>query len=185
MNDLPQLWLPILVTAVLIFIASSLIHMVIKWHNADYKKLSNEDAVLAAIRSGTSAPGQYIMPYCSDMKEMQNETMKQKYIDGPIGIMTIRKNGVPAIGGMLIQWFVFSVVVAALAGLLALQSFGLGADHHRAGHLVGMVSLLTYFGGSVQMAIWMGKPWSAVFKDLIDSLIYATISALVFMWLWP
>ena len=32
MEAMTQLWMPILVTAVLIFIASSVIHMVIQWH---------------------------------------------------------------------------------------------------------------------------------------------------------
>ncbi|MEO8671101.1 MAG: hypothetical protein ABI411_07280 [Tahibacter sp.] len=185
MNDLPHLWMPILVTAVLVFIASALIHMVIRWHNSDYKKLGNEDAVRAAIRDGAAGPGQYSLPHCQDMKDMQQETMQQKFVQGPIGLLTLRKNGPPTMGAALLQWFVFTVVVATIAGGLALQAFGLAADHHRAGHLVGMISLLTYFGGSVQMAIWMGKPWGIVFKDLLDCLIYGTISALVFMWLWP
>ena len=70
MNDVLELWLPIVLTAVFIFIASSLIHMVFKWHNSDYKKLSNEDEVAAAIRAGNHAPGQYVLPHCMDMKEM-------------------------------------------------------------------------------------------------------------------
>ena len=60
MSGIAQLWLPILSTAALIFIASSLIHMVFKWHNADYKKLANEDDVRAAIRATSPAPGQYV-----------------------------------------------------------------------------------------------------------------------------
>ena len=185
MQHFPQLWLPILVTAVLVFIASSLIHMVFKWHNADFKKLSNEDAVSAAIRAGSPAPGQYVLPHCADMKAMQAEEMQKKYIDGPIGLLTLRKNGPPSIGGSLIQWFVYTLVVAAIAGAIALRIFGVPGNAHGAGHLVGLISFLTYAGGSVQASIWMGKPWISVVKDLFDGLIYATISGLIFMWLWP
>ena len=185
MQHLPQLWLPILVTAVLVFIASSLIHMVIKWHNSDYKKLSNEDDVRAAIRAGSPVPGQYVLPYCSDMKDMQGEAMQKKFIDGPVGMLTLRKNGPPSMGGSLIQWFIYLLIVAAIAGFIALRIYGVQGEAHRAGHLVGLISFLTYTGGSVQMGIWMGKPWGSVAKDVLDALIYATISAFTFQFLWP
>ena len=185
MHNLAQLWLPILATAVLVFIASSLIHMLFKWHNADYKKLPNEDAVAAAIRAGSPTPGQYMLPYCTGMEGMKDESMQNKFRDGPVGMLTLRKNGPPGMGSSLTQWFILTLVVAAIAGAIALRIYGLQADPHRAGHLVGVISFLTYAGGSVQAGIWMGKPWRSVAKDLLDGLIYASISALTFQWLWP
>ncbi len=186
MNAIAQLWMPILVTAVLIFVASSLIHMVFKWHNSDYRQLGNEDGVRAIIRAGSPAPGQYVIPYCMDMKDMAGETMQQKFRDGPVAMLTVKASGMPNMGKALGSWFVFCLVVAGFAASLAMGAFPAGKEHgHHAGHLVGMISFLTYFGGSVQLAIWMGKPWGAVTKDLLDSLIYGFISALVFMWLWP
>jgi UDP-N-acetylmuramyl tripeptide synthase len=185
MANLMQLWLPILATAIGVFVASSLVHMVFKWHNSDYRKLSNEDAVRDAIRAGTPKPGQYVLPHCKDHGNLKDEAMLAKFRDGPVGHLTILRNGQPAMGPMLGKWFVLNLAVAAIAACLALQVLGLNADHHAAGHLVGMVSFLTYFGGSVQAGIWMGKPWGTVAKDLLDSLIYGTISALAFMFLWP
>lgn len=57
MIPLASLWLPIIVAAVLVFVASSLVHMVFKWHNADYLKLANEDEVRDALRESAPAPG--------------------------------------------------------------------------------------------------------------------------------
>ena len=186
MITIAQLWMPILVTAVLIFIASSLIHMVFKWHNSDYRMLGNEDEVRAAIRAASAAPGQYVIPHCADMKDMAGETMQQKYREGPVALLTLKANGAPDMGKALGAWFLFCIAVAALAGCLAAGAFPAGKmQAHDAGQLVGVASFLAYFGGSVQMAIWMGKPWIAVSKDLLDSLIFGTISAVVFMWLWP
>ena len=185
MNEILQLWLPILATAVLIFIASSLIHMVFKWHNSDYKKVSNEDEVRAAIRAGSPVPGQYVIPHCMDMKDMQGEVMKNKFVEGPIAFMTVRKNGPPAMGAALTLWFIYTLIIAAFAGCVACQVYGVKADSHQAGHLVGMLSLMAYAAGSVQLGIWMGKPWGSVAKEVFDGFIYATISALTFMWLWP
>ena len=185
MNGTLNLWLPILATAVFIFIASSLIHMVFKWHNTDYKKLANEDEVRAAIRAGSPAPGQYVVPHCLDMKDMQGEAMKNKFLEGPIAFMTVKKNGVPTMGTTLTLWFIYCVVIAAIAALVACQTYGIKADPRLAGHLVGILSFLAYAAGSVPLGIWMGKPWGSVAKDVIDGFIYAVISALTFMWLWP
>lgn len=185
MHDLPQLWLPILVAAVAVFIASSLIHLVLKWHNSDYRQLANEDEVQAALRAGSPAPGQYVLPWCPGMKEMESEAMKQKFAQGPIGFITVRPNGIPHMGGTLLQWFILNLVVAAVVAAIALQTLGLSGDEHDAAHLAGLLTFLTYAGGSVQLGIWMGKPWSSVFKDLLDGLIYGTVTALAFMWLWP
>lgn len=185
MADLLQLWLPILLTAVFVFIASSLIHMVFKWHAAEYRALRNEDEVRAALQAGISGPGKYVLPHCEEMKDMQSETMQQKYREGPLGILLIGPNGLPNMAKLLSQWFVLSLVVAAIAGLMAVQTVGLQGDGHDAGHLVGLASLLAYSAGSVIDGIWMYKPWRSVAKDLLDAVIYAIISALTFMWLWP
>ena len=42
MVSLADLWLPILLSAVLVFVASSLIHMVLGWHRHDFKGSSRE-----------------------------------------------------------------------------------------------------------------------------------------------
>ena len=79
MSILGALWLPIVLSAVLVFVLSAIIHMVLKYHNSDYKRLPNEDAVRAAIRAGKPEPGQYVFPYAGGMKEMEMPEMKQKY----------------------------------------------------------------------------------------------------------
>lgn len=185
MSALPQLWLPILVTSIFIFIASSLIHMVLKWHNSDYRKLENEDAVRAAIRAGTPTPGLYVLPHCADMKDMQNPEMMQKYVEGPVGFLTLSAPGAPRIGSALIQWFVFTLVIAAAAAGLAVQTYGIDGNPKYAAHMIGVISLLVHAGASVPEGIWKARPWKSVLMYGIDGAIYAVISALTFLWLWP
>lgn len=186
MNQLLLLWLPILVAAVSVFVASSLIHMVFKWHNRDYKPLTNEDAVLGALRAGAPTPGQYVLPHCADMKDLRNEEMQKKFREGPVGFLTLKQPGPPAMGGALAKWFLLNLVVAAIAGVIVFHIYGPRADANRAaGHLVGVISFLTYAGGSLQAGIWMGKPWGSVAKDLLDGAIYAGVSGAAFCWLWP
>lgn len=186
MNALLSLWLPIILSAVVVFVISSLIHMVIKWHGPDYRGFSNEDAVRAAINAGKPTPGRYVIPWCRDMKEMGTDAMLQKYRDGPIGQIVLAPNGVPGIGKSLGLWFLFSLAVAVIGALLATQLFGLDPARGRAAaKLVGAVSFLAYGFGTITESIWASRPWTSSAKYLLDAALYAVGSGLVFGWLWP
>jgi len=185
MATLGLFWLPILVSAVLVFIVSSLVHMVFKYHASDYKKLPNEDAVRDAIRSGKATPGQYVFPHCNNMKEMQSPEMKQKYTEGPVGIITLKKPGPVEMGGALVQWFVFTLVISFLVGNVAYHTLPLNSSHRHVFHVVGTVTWLAYAAAVIPQAIWMGKPWTAALKDVFDGLLYALVTAAAFMYLWP
>jgi hypothetical protein len=182
---LDQLWIPIILSALLVFGASSLIHMVLKWHNSDYLKFRNEDEVRAAIRATNPVPGQYILPHFPDMKDMQRPEAQQKYKEGPIGFLFLKASGVPRMGASLGFWFLLNVVIAFLAAYLASRTLPTGASFLQVCRVVGTVSFLAYAGGSVQSGIWMGKPWRSVAKEIADGIIYGAVSAAVFGWLWP
>ena len=119
MVTIPSLWLPILLSAVLVFVASSLIHMVVKWHKSEYGTLPNEDEVRAAIRKSSPVPGKYVMPFCKDGKEMAAPEMQKKFADGPNVVMYVRENGAVQLGPFLGKWFAYTLVVSLLAGYLA------------------------------------------------------------------
>src|SRR5215210_9167015 len=103
MVPLGSLWLPIVLSAVFVFVMSSIIHMVLKYHNRDYTRLPNEDAVRAAIRTGSPAPAQYIIPYCPEMKQMDTPEMKQKFSEGPVAVLNVMRSGAPSMGRPLTQ----------------------------------------------------------------------------------
>ena len=98
MVSLEQLWMPIIAAAVAVFVMSSLIHMVFKWHNSEYKKLPNEDEVRAALRPVAGTPSVYFMPYCIDHKQMQAPEMLQKFKEGPNGFLSLMAPGTPSMG---------------------------------------------------------------------------------------
>lgn len=186
MNALLALWLPILLSAVVVFVISSLVHMVIKWHASDYAGFANEDAVRDAIRAGNPAPGRYVLPHCKEMKDMAGEAMRKKYREGPVGHFTLGPNGVPGMGKFLGQWFVLNLIVATVAAFLAAKVYGLDPAFARgAAKLTGAVAFIAYGFGTLQESIWMMRPWSATAKYLLDAALYALGSGLVFYWLWP
>jgi hypothetical protein len=186
MTAIANLWLPIVVSAVGVFIASSLIHMVIRWHNPDYGGLANQDEVRALLNAGKVAPGEYYIPHCPDMKDMGKPDMVKRFEEGPAAVMIVRPSGMPAMGGILGQWFAYcvatSVICAYVAGATfpnSVPSFG------AASRLVGAIAFMGYAGAYVQLGIWWGKPWGSVARYLADGAIFAAITGATFAWLWP
>lgn len=185
MITLFQLWLPILLSAVGVFVASSVLHMALKfWHQADYRGFSNENDVAAAIRKGSPAPGIYTLPFCR-MEDMQKPETQEKFKQGPVGMFFLRASGAPNMGIGLTQWFLFCLLVSVFAAYLAAVTLTTGMSGMQVARIVGVAAFMAYGFASLPAGIWWGQPWKAVFKDVIDGAIYATITALVFAWLWP
>ncbi|HET7537936.1 MAG TPA: hypothetical protein VFJ90_15860 [Candidatus Didemnitutus sp.] len=186
MTALFSLWLPILLSAVVVFIISSLVHMVIKWHAGDYGNVANEDAVRAAINAGHLAPGRYVIPHCKDMKEMSSPEMVKKYQEGPVMHFTVLAPGVPNMGKYLGQWFVWSLVVSTVAACITVRLYGLAhVPVLGAAKLIFAITLIAHGFGTVTESIWTGRPWSSSIKYLLDALLYALGAAAIFYWLWP
>jgi hypothetical protein len=180
-----ELVLPILLSAVLVFVASSLIHMVVKWHNPDYRSLSNEDEVRAAIKKSGAATGQYIFPHCLEGKQMNDPAMAQKFVDGPVGVLYIRENGAPKLGPFLFKWIVYTIIVGALAGYVARSTLTAGTPYLKVFQVVGAAAWLAYAWQAPSDSIWKGKPWVVTIRGMLDGLIYAALTAGAFAWLWP
>jgi hypothetical protein len=185
MVSLGSLWLPIVLSSVLVFITSSIVHMVLRYHHKDYTKLPNEDAVRAVLRGANPPPAQYIIPYCPGPKEMQSPEMKQKWQEGPVVVMNVLRPGVPAMGKNMVQWFVFTLVVSIFIAYIAAHSIPPGARYLSVFRVVGAVGFLAYGAGQVPAAIWMGKPWKIAWKEVFDGLLYGLVTAGTFGWLWP
>lgn len=182
---LAQLWLPILLSAVLVFLASSLVHMVIKWHNSDYGRLPNEDDVRAVFQKGNAAPGQYVVPWCQDMKEMANPEVQKKYTEGPVGVFYLLKPGLPNMGPMLGKWFGFNLLVSIFVAYLASRTLQTGTPYLQVFRATGTAAFMTYALGALPAAIWMGKPWRVAGKEIVDGLLYALVTGGAFGWMWP
>ncbi len=185
MITIVQLWVPILLSAFLVFVTSSLVHMVFKWHRFDYHKLPNEDEVRAVIRKGNPTPGQYLMPHCTDHSHMKDPAFQQKYIEGPVGLVTLMPSGLPQMGPMLGKWFVFNVFISFFAAYVSSRTLATGTDYLHVFQITGAVAWIAYGGATVPGSIWMGKPWSNTARELFDALLYGMVTGGAFGWLWP
>jgi hypothetical protein len=184
MLPLTALWLPILLSALIVFVASSIMHMVLPYHRTDYRKLPDEEELLAALRAAGLTRGLYIFPFCTP-KEMKSPAMVEKYKQGPVGMMTVFPSGPPVMPKFLGLWFAYCLIISLVVAFLAGSILGFRAHHHPIFHAVALAAFLAYGVGLLSNGIWKGQPWSVVIKEVIDGLVYALLTAATFAWLWP
>lgn len=185
MVPLTHLWLPTLISAGGVFIASSVLHMVLKfWHVPDCGRFANEDEVGNAIRHGNPAPGMYIMPYCRAQDMRKAETV-EKFKRGPVGILFLRPNQPINMARSLVHWLVFCLVVSLFAAYVAGATLPPGTAWLQVFRIGCTVAFMTYGFASIPAGIWWGQPWKTVAKDVVDGVIYGLVTGMVFAWLWP
>ncbi|MCX6142238.1 MAG: hypothetical protein NTZ35_03370 [Ignavibacteriales bacterium] len=178
------LWLPILLSSVLVFVASSLVHMVFRYHSNDLRKLPEEDAVAEALRKLNIPAGEYVVPHASGSKEMNSPEYQEKIRKGPGVILTIWPGGRPSMVINLTQWFLYSVVVGIFAAYVAGRALGPGVSYLSVFRFVGVTAFACYALGGWQDSIWFKRPWTTTLKNTFDGLLYALLTAGTFGWLW-
>ncbi len=185
MTGLDLLLLPILLSAVIVFIVSSLIHMVLPWHKTDYPKLANEDKVMDALRPLAIPPGEYMTPRPASREDMRSPEFAEKMKKGPVMILTVWPSGPAKMGTPLVLWFLYAAVIGLFAAYVAGRALPVGAEYLHVFRFAGVAAFLGYSVALWQMSIWYHRPWSTTIKATVDGLIYALLTAGVFGWLWP
>jgi hypothetical protein len=182
---LGSLWLPVVVAAVAVWFVSAILHMVLKYHNADYKALPNEDGIGAAMRQAAIPPGLYMTPHCGDHGKLKDPAFQQKFKDGPVALITVLPSGVPAMGKNLVQWILYCLVVSFAVAYLARHTLNPATAGLEVMRITGTSAFLAYGIGTIPNSIWGGLPWSNTCRSLIDAAVYAVTTGLVFRYLWP
>jgi hypothetical protein len=183
MVSLTALWLPILLSAVLVFVASSIIHMALRWHSSDFKRFANEDAVMDALRAFNLPPGDYAAPIPESMAHMSSAEFKAKQARGPSFALTILAN--TSMARNLVKWFVYCLVVAVFAGYVASLTLPAGAPYMTVFRVTSTVALAGYALALWQSFIWYSRSLGYIVRTTIDGLVYALLTGGAFGWLWP
>jgi len=185
MTGLEALLLPILVSAVVVFVASSVIHMGPLWHRGDYPRVAKEDDVRAALRPLAIPPGDYMIPRAASGAELRSPEFQEKLRQGPVAVLTVLPSGPFAMGRSLVLWFLYSVVVSFFAAYVAGRALPPDAHYLQVFRFAGAMAFTGYSVALWQMSIWYKRAWSLTIKATVDGLIYALLTAGVFGWLWP
>lgn len=185
MVSLTALWFPIVLSAVLVFVVSSVMHMVLKYHAGDFAGLPDEEKALEGMRGATITPGDYTFPYSSSMKEMGSPEMKAKFERGPVGMMTVLPNGPIAMGASLVQWFVYCLAVGVLVAYITGLTVAPGAEYMHTFRVASVAAFLAYAGAQPMASIWMKRRWSTTWKHVLDGFIYSLVTAGAFAGFYP
>jgi hypothetical protein len=180
-----SLWLPILLSAVIVFVVSSIIHMLLPYHRSDFGKLPAEDEVMDALRKFDIPPGDYVMPCAGSPKEMGTPEFTEKVTKGPVAFITMLPSGRPSMVKNLVQWFIYCIVVGGFAAYIAGRALEPGAHYLAVFRFAGCTALIGYAVALWQNSIWYKRPWGTTLKSTFDGLVYALLTAGTFGWLWP
>ncbi len=178
-----SLWLPILLSSIAVFFASFLFWMVIGHHKSDYKKTTDEPAMLDAIRKQKLALGAYSVPHC-DPSEMKDPAVAKKFDDGPVAMITIFPNGMN-MGKSLTQWFIYTLYIGIVTAYLCGVHHLAGANYLKVFQTAGCAAFLAYTTAIIPQSIWKGLPWKVALKEVFDGTVYALLTAGIFASMWP
>jgi hypothetical protein len=184
MTAIATLWLPILVSAVLVFIASSVIHMAPLWHRNELGAPPDADRLQDALRPFGLQPGEYMVPRPKDMKDCNTPEFIEKLKRGPNLIMTVIANGPMSMSRPLVQWFIFVLVVSVLTAYLAAATLPADATYLAVFRVAGTTAFIAYAAGVWPQSIWYHRPWRTTLKFTLDGLIYGLLTGGAFGWLW-
>lgn len=183
MTPLADLWLPILVSGVAVFLLSALMWMVMPHHKKDFSALPDEDGLMALLRGRVSG-GQYSFPHCDGHAKMKDPAWQAKQKLGPSGLLYLMP-GCPNMGKAMILSLIHNLVIAALVAFVASHTLHPGADIKSIFRIIGTTTVLAYCGARFADAIWMGHSWRAVATQVIDGVVYGIVTAGIFGALWP
>jgi hypothetical protein len=183
-TPLMSLLLPILLSAVAVFVLTMVIHMS-PWHKSDHLRLPDEDGVMTALRPFNIPPNDYVTPHPGSMEYMKSPEYDAKRNAGPVMFVTVVPSGPWAIGKMMGLWFLFVLVVSASVACVIATIVPPGGHAHGVFHHVVVITFLTYAMGAVPLSIWYNRKWSTTFRNAVDALLYALATGWIFMMMWP
>ncbi len=182
MEFLTALWMPIVLSAVIVFVASSIMHMVLPYHHSDCARIPDEDKARDALRG--LPRGLYMIPYGSH-KEMKTPAMQEKFRQGPVGMLTVFPTGSPAIPKFMAMWFVYCLIIGFFTAYLTWHALHAGANYLVVFRIAGTAAFMAYGLNCISNGIWKGQPWVNTIKEVVDGLVYGLLTAGTFGWLWP
>jgi hypothetical protein len=185
MVPIMSLWIPIFLSAVLVFVASSVIHMLLRYHKNNFRRLPAEDDVMEALRRFGIPPGEYMMPFIGGPAQMKDPGFSAKLKQGPVGMFTVLPSGSLAMGQSLVLWFFYCVAVGIFAAYVAGRALPPGSPYPAVFRFAGATAFGGYALALWQDSIWFKRAWTTTLKFTFDGLVYGLLTGGTFAALWP
>ena len=158
---------------------------VLPFHTMTMHTLSNEDAVVAALKSGNAETGAYMVPGIGDKHdEAAKKAEMEKMKIGPEAWIHYTKEGIGEMSPMyFIKGFLvylFSALIAA--SLLGKLSWSLASRYGARVRFVMMMGLFIAITGRIGDWAWLGYSTSFSLHLAADDFIGWTLAGLVIAW---
>ena len=182
MEFLVELWLPILVGTVVLFILSFLFWAVLPHHFGDHGKVPNEEAFLDFIRTQDIPTGNYIFPHSASPADQGKKEFVDKYTAGPRGLLDVYDMpNMPVNMAKTISYFLITAITIAYITHVACPPTAESTDFMRVFRIAGTVGVLTYATSCVLHRVWFTK---RIWTEVLDGTIYGVVLGLIFASLW-
>lgn len=184
MDFLTQLWDPIVVSAVIVWIASAIVWTAMPHRKAEWSEVPDEDAFRAFLSDGGFKPGYYMFPCCCDHAKMKDPAVKERMAKGPFGVLNIWTHR-RSMGVSMAESFLLNLVVSFFVAYVAWHALQPGADYLKVFQITGVSAFMAYSLGQLGGGIWFGMTARSMVYTVIEGLVYGGLTAGVFGWLWP
>ncbi|HUN81168.1 MAG TPA: hypothetical protein VMV81_06605 [Phycisphaerae bacterium] len=184
MDLLLALWLPILLSAGIVWIVSAIVWMALPHHKKDFIALPGEDGFMDYIRKSGVRPGNYVFPDFRGREAMKSERVCKALEEGPVGHLSLWQ---PPLGmaGKMVGTFIVYLVVSVFIAYLAAVTLPKGAESAKVFQVVGTAGILAYSFSFIPNMIWFGAYKRTIVAGIIDGIVYGLFTGAIFAWRWP
>ena len=184
MELLIPLWLPILLSAVVVWIISAVVWMALPHHKRDFIALPDEDSFMDAVRKSGIKPGNYIFPDFRDSKAMKSEKMQKALNEGPVGHLSVWQTPL-TMGSKMVATFIVYLVVSTLIAYLTRVALPGAAPFAKVFQVAATAGILAYCFSFIPNAVWFGSYKRTIAANIVDGIVYGLITGAIFAWRWP
>lgn len=185
MLNLLDLWAPAVASALGVWFTNSFVYAALPHHKSDFKSLPNETTARKALKPQNIGAGQYNIPHLPSYHDAKKPDYIRKFEEGPVAFITVLPRGMQSVGKGLGLSLLYYFVVSLIVAYIAASTLDASTSYAGVFRVAATTAWLAYGWAMVPEAIWYGRPWKAIVKQLADSALYALVTAAIFGWLWP
>ena len=186
MELLISLWLPILLSAAVVWIVAAIVWMALPHHKNDFIALPapHEDAFMDSIRKSGIKPGNYVFPDFRKPEAMKSEKVSKALEQGPVGHLSLWQPPL-TMGGKMVGTFIVYLVVSTLIAYLTHVALPGAAPFAKVFQIAGTAGILAYSFSFIPTGIWFGAYKRTIVAGIIDGILFGCITGAIFAWRWP
>lgn len=183
MKLLLPLWLPILLSAVAVWIVSAIVWMALPHHKRDFIALPDEDAFIDFIRKSGIEPGNYVFPDFRGSEAMKSEKIQNLLEKGPVGHLSVWPAPL-TMGGKLVATFIVYLAVSMMIAYLTRVALPGAAPFPKVFQVAATAGVLAYCFSFIPNGVWFGAYTRTIVASFVDGIVYGCITGAIFAWFW-